>query len=143
LYFQIDATQLVAESNENDNLWYIGRTIYLGAAPRGIDADDDAVTAMPATVASPVILSSSCLPNPAEMKGNRPAAVKFVIVAKDPLGGKLSYVFDFGDGTVQKGKAATRHLYSAAGTYTVLVTVTNEAGGTAMATFTVEVLAEK
>jgi len=53
--------------------------------------------------------------------------------------GVVSYEWDFGDGTNATGETVT-HAYDAAGTYTVTLTVTDDAGNTDTDTLTVEVL---
>ena len=61
----------------------------------------------------------------------------------DPQGQTLSYAFDFGDGTTTGTQAAAtaNHTYTAAGSYTVKVTVKNTAGLTDSTTQTATVQA--
>ena len=64
----------------------------------------------------------------------------FTATGADSDGDTLTYAWDFGDG----GTAATKdamHTYTAAGTYTAKVTVSDGKGGTASATLTVVVKA--
>ncbi|UCD53439.1 MAG: PKD domain-containing protein [Phycisphaerales bacterium] len=56
---------------------------------------------------------------------------------EDPI---VSYAWDFGDGTTGSG-AITGHEYSAAGTYTVTLTVTDDRGATGTAEETITVTA--
>ena len=46
----------------------------------------------------------------------------------DPEGGDLSYEWDFGDGSAPSTGPAAQHLYTAPGTYTATLTVTDELG---------------
>ena len=57
----------------------------------------------------------------------------------DPLGGELSYEWDFGDGATATG-ADPSHRYDDLGSYTATLTVTNERGGAASAAVEIEVL---
>ena len=56
----------------------------------------------------------------------------------DPDGSIVSYAWNFGDGMTGTGQSVV-HTYATAGTYTVELTVTDNAGATAMATDTVTV----
>jgi PKD repeat protein len=53
----------------------------------------------------------------------------------------LSYVWDFGDGTVVPGGSSATHTYSNAGTYTVRVTVTDDWNQSATSSMTLTVAA--
>ena len=53
--------------------------------------------------------------------------------SSDPDGTIASYAWDFGDGSTGSGKTASK-TYTAAGTYTVKLTVTDNRGGTATVT---------
>ncbi len=53
--------------------------------------------------------------------------------------GTITYAWDFGDGTPQGSGASVVHDYSAAGTYNVVLTVTDGAGATATSPLTVVV----
>ena len=46
--------------------------------------------------------------------------------SRDPDGGKLTYAWDFGDGTVIDGTASMSHVYSKGGEYLVGVTVDDQ-----------------
>jgi PKD repeat protein len=70
--------------------------------------------------------------------GGAPLTVRFSASGRDPEGGPLMYVWDFGDGGKAGGKAAT-HTYAQAGTYTAKVTVTDAKGATGSATVQVVV----
>lgn len=60
----------------------------------------------------------------------------------DPDGSLADYAWDFGDGETTSGAAASRsHTYAADGSYTVALTVTDNRGGTATTTRTVDVAA--
>jgi PKD repeat protein len=73
--------------------------------------------------------------------GNAPLTVAFDASAStDPEGGLLSYVWDFGDGS----SAATvkpSHIYTKVGTYTAVVTVTDDFGNTDQASVLITVTA--
>jgi poly(hydroxyalkanoate) depolymerase family esterase len=58
--------------------------------------------------------------------------------SSDPDGTIQSYEWDFGDGTTATGSTAS-HSYSATGTYTVSLTVTDDKGGTGTAAVDVQV----
>ncbi|MGO4833699.1 PKD domain-containing protein, partial [Rhizobiaceae sp. 2RAB30] len=68
----------------------------------------------------------------ADAGGDRKAVVGDIVafdgsVSRDPDGSILSYRWDFGDGTRAAGIGAT-HVYRAAGTYRVTLTVTDDSG---------------
>lgn len=68
--------------------------------------------------------------------GTTGQAVQFNGTAStDPDGDLLTFAWDFGDSTVGAG-ATTSHTYSAAGTYTIGLTVTDGRGGTSSTTAT-------
>jgi PKD repeat protein len=59
--------------------------------------------------------------------------------SSDSDGALIDYAWDFGDGALVSGVTAS-HTYAAAGSYTVQLTVTDDAGGVGTATATVTVL---
>ncbi len=59
--------------------------------------------------------------------------------SSDPNGTITAYNWDFGDGTTSSAGAVVYHQYSAAGTYTVVLTVTDNGGLTNSVTHTVQV----
>jgi alpha-tubulin suppressor-like RCC1 family protein len=73
-------------------------------------------------------------PNPAAVG----AAIAFNISASGAEGTMLSYAWDFGDGQISAGAAAT-HTYAAAGTYTATATVTDGQGFAAISSIKVTV----
>jgi len=73
-------------------------------------------------------------PNPATAG----AAVAFTLAATDPDGDALAYFWEFGDGSTDTA-ANPSHVFTTAGVYSVLVTVTDGKGGSAEATVSVVV----
>jgi hypothetical protein len=59
----------------------------------------------------------------------------------DPGGSIVSYVWTFGDGSPQATGATTQHLYQATGTFNASLTVTDSAGLSASASYTVTIAA--
>jgi PKD repeat protein len=57
----------------------------------------------------------------------------------DPDGIIVSYSWDFGDGTPPSGRPNTRHVYSTDGSYTAMLTVTDNEGATGTDTATVTI----
>ena len=72
------------------------------------------------------------------LQGSAPLTVNLNGSATDPEGDNLSYSWDFGDGNASND-AVTTHTYSNAGTYSVILTVTDSAGNTDIATVVVTV----
>jgi PKD repeat protein len=71
--------------------------------------------------------------------GDAPLAVNFDATASSDFDGQItSYEWDFGDGGTGSG-ATIAHTYSAPGTYTAKLTVTDDDGATATATRTIDV----
>jgi large repetitive protein len=69
----------------------------------------------------------------APQSGTAPLRVRFTADGSDPDGGSLRYSYDFGDGSsAQDGRRQT-HTYSAAGTYTARVRVTDRQGASSTA----------
>jgi PKD repeat protein len=68
-----------------------------------------------------------------------PFSVVFTSAASDPDGQIVSYSWSFGDGGISSSPGPT-HVYTRAGVYTVRLTVTDDAGGTASALAEVRVL---
>jgi PKD repeat protein len=91
-------------------------------------ADDDENTAPGAAIgAIPV-------------SGDVPLSVAFSAAGSvDPEGDSLGYEWDFGDGSAGSSAAAANHLYTAPGTYTATLRVTDEHGVSDTATVEVEV----
>jgi hypothetical protein len=72
--------------------------------------------------------------------GHAPLAVSFSgLGSTDPDGDKLSYDWDFGDGSAHSDLAGPVHTYGANGVYTVSLRVSDGRGGTGTATTTITV----
>lgn len=67
--------------------------------------------------------------------------IRFCAEAEDPEGGPLAFAWDLGDGTTKEGACIT-HVYHTAGTYTLRVTVTDDAGAATSGVVQVEVPAK-
>jgi cytochrome c len=74
--------------------------------------------------------------------GAAPLQVRFTSAASDPDGDQLLSVWDFGDGITAGGAGAT-HTYTAPGSYTAKVTVTDPGGKSATATVPIQVTASR
>jgi cytochrome c len=70
--------------------------------------------------------------------GTAPLKVSLTAAGSDPDGDAMSYTWDFGDGGQAGGQRVT-HTFTAAGSYTVTVTVRDASGGTGAATLTIVV----
>ncbi len=72
--------------------------------------------------------------------GNTPLTVQFSSDgSSDPDGTISAYAWDFGDGNTSS-EANPSHTYTDAGTYNVVLTVTDDAGATGSATVTIDVV---
>ncbi|HYG73666.1 MAG TPA: Ig-like domain-containing protein [Planctomycetota bacterium] len=65
---------------------------------------------------------------------------EFSAAASDPNGDTLTYSWNFGDGSIGSGASVT-HTYTAPGSYTVQVSVSDGKGGSASTTFNVQIAA--
>ena len=71
--------------------------------------------------------------------GAAPLQVRFTSKgSSDPLGGALTFEWDFGDGTTAT-EDAPMHVYDRPGTFTAVLTATNELGGSASASVPITV----
>ena len=66
-----------------------------------------------------------------KVSGTTPLDVSFTTTAADPNNDTLKYTWDFGDGTTAVGGIAQTHTYTASGTFTATVVVTDGRGGSA------------
>lgn len=72
------------------------------------------------------------------LAGNAPLSVAFRARTNGPLDATYNYAWDFGDG-VQSAEDEPGHVFATAGSYTVAVTVSADAGGSGVGTQLVEV----
>ena len=70
--------------------------------------------------------------------GSAPLQVRFSATGLDPDGGRVTYMWEFGDGTRSFSRAA-RHTYDTPGTYTATVTATDREGKEGTDTVEIEV----
>ena len=90
----------------------------------------------PGTTPRPPVAVASATPN----TGAAPLAVAFTAAGSFDLDGSIvAYAWDFGDGGSAAGAAVT-HTYSAAGSFTATLTVTDDSGRTGAADVTVRVV---
>ncbi|MEI6233908.1 MAG: PKD domain-containing protein [Planctomycetota bacterium] len=87
------------------------------------------ITPPPSFVSPP-----TATPNPAGVGQN----VQFNANATEPGADTLRYDWNFGDGSHANG-ASPKHIFTAAGTYSTMVTVSDERGGSTSATFPVTI----
>ncbi|SLM28582.1 exported hypothetical protein [Desulfamplus magnetovallimortis] len=80
----------------------------------------------------------SCSITPSVTEGNAPLTVRFTAQGEDPEGGTLIWYWAFGDGASGHGSSVT-HEYDAAGTYSVWLSATDEAGESGYATVDINV----
>jgi hypothetical protein len=71
------------------------------------------------------------------LSGAAPLAVAFATTAADADGDSLTYSWNFGDGSPTSSVQNPSHTFSTAGTYTVILTVSDGKGGIATAALTV------
>ncbi len=121
-------SELVLLFNDNIADTFTG-TLYIDSIVRRPDIPDDADIANQAPTAA--FSFSPTTPAPG-------AEVSFTDDSSDPDGTIASYAWDFGDGATGNGPSPT-HTYSAAGTYTVGLTVTDNDGATAEVTRSITV----
>jgi hypothetical protein len=70
----------------------------------------------------------------------RVTEIAFAATAADPDGDVLDYIWDYGDGTVERSGAGTTHAFDTAGDVEVTLTVGDGHGGTATARRTVHIV---
>jgi PKD repeat protein len=75
--------------------------------------------------------------------GEAPLAVDFTAAGSaDPDGEITSFIWDFGDGSTPGSGAATSHVYTAAGDFECILTVTDDQDATSTASVAISVLPE-
>jgi hypothetical protein len=85
---------------------------------------------------APPVIESAATASPSTARIG--AAVQFFVAATDVDGGALSCTWAFGDGSHATGAGVT-HAYTAVGTYTATVTISDGRGGTATSAVTVTI----
>jgi PKD repeat protein/glucose/arabinose dehydrogenase len=75
--------------------------------------------------------------------GAAPLNVQLTATGSDPEGGRLTYVWSFGDGSKPATGAKVSHNYKSAGTYTARVTATDPGGRSGSAEVTITVAPKK
>ena len=100
-WFFADCTNAVFEDNETNNT---------ARATWGVPND-------PFTISSPLSASTTV--------GGVGEVLQFGIGVTDPTNDPISYLYDFGDGTIINGGSSLTHAYAAEGFYTVRVTVSD------------------
>ncbi|MBA3707762.1 MAG: PKD domain-containing protein, partial [Planctomycetes bacterium] len=111
-------------------------TVTDNAGATGTTTVSITVTAPPAGNQPPVARVSAT-----PTSGTAPVSVAFDgSTSSDPDGSIASYAWNFGDGTTGSG-ASSSHTYSAAGSYTARLTVTDNGGASASSTIAITVAA--
>jgi hypothetical protein len=106
--------------------------IKTGCTDSGVASASFTITnTFPAITSGPV-----ALPNPAAVG----QSIAFSVAASDPDGDVLTYIWDFADGATSN-QANASHTFSAAGSYTVSVSVSDGRGGVVSGSITVTVSA--
>ena len=122
---------------------------YLAAGPYTVTltvVDDEGAISAPATT-SATIAPAANLPPTSDPNGPYTGAVGLPLIfdgsgSSDPDGTIVAYDWDFGDGNTGAGVGPT-HVYAAAGTYTVALTVTDDAGATDTALTSAEIVSDQ
>jgi PKD repeat protein len=125
----VDPIEQVIVPNPAMGIWTVavkGTSIVSGPQSFAvcINKPKEPLTLMPVILASP-------------SQGNTPLTVAFS--ASSSTGEIVSYAWDFGDGSTGQGVDVT-HTYSSPGTFTVILTVTDNKGKTASATTIISVV---
>jgi len=106
---------------------------------QGLTVTDTAVPLHSGTQSGIVVVAAPSFASPPAATPN-PATAGVAVQFSCPATGSsaLTYIWDFGDGTMST-QPSPSHVYAAAGTYPVTVTVTDQTGGSATSTVTVQV----
>ncbi len=120
-----------AEGNSSQTIVYSTPGSYTAkvAVNDGVDTTEQSLTILvndPTSSGPNTPPSVTISANPTS--GKAPLPVAFSSVVSDPDSPTLSYVWDFGDGTIS-GEASPSHSYTEAGTYTASLTVGDREGG--------------
>jgi len=116
------------------DLSFSGSTAAFTAPPQSIT-----LLVLPTGTANvPPVAQASAMPT----SGIAPLTVTFSSAgSNDPDGSIASYSWNFGDGTANSSSASPAHVYQNAGSYTAVLTVTDNSGATATANASVTVSA--
>ncbi|MBM9477339.1 PKD domain-containing protein [Nakamurella flavida] len=148
---QLVGTNPQTQAQNYTGYWKVGGDNTWGSSSNYLDGTLDEVSIYPTVLSAGTVAdhwslgTTGALPNSAPTAsfaatGGRLTASFDATASGDTDGTIASYAWNFGDGSTGSGATVT-HPYTAAGTYTVTLTVTDDKGATAATTQTVAVTA--